>query len=145
MTYCCDKVIFGFIKDDNLHFIRQFHRPSLSIGTSIHFMSVEGGKDTAEGILRPSKSNFLSIISKETVMKRFFIILFFVLVALTFSTTGFCYLKGDINNDDKIGLSEAAYALQVTVGSVIEYYQCSRGCPDDPAGDRRRQAATISS
>lgn len=42
----------------------------------------------------------------------------FVLISIftMFSSNGYCYLRGDINNDNKIGLNEAIYALQVASG-----------------------------
>jgi len=49
-------------------------------------------------------------------MKRFFasLIILFILPCISYSEE--CGLKGDIDNDDKIGLEEAIYALQIVAG-----------------------------
>jgi hypothetical protein len=49
-------------------------------------------------------------------MKRIGAVLFFALFPMIFSSSGFAFLIGDVNNDNKIDLTEAINALQVTSG-----------------------------
>jgi hypothetical protein len=49
-------------------------------------------------------------------MKKFGAVLFFALFSMTFSFPGFTYMIGDVNGDNKIDLTEAINALQVTSG-----------------------------
>jgi hypothetical protein len=50
-------------------------------------------------------------------MKKIGAVLFFALFSMMFSFPGFAYMIGDVNNDNKIDMTEAIYALQVA-GSV---------------------------
>ncbi|MCE5263054.1 MAG: right-handed parallel beta-helix repeat-containing protein [Deltaproteobacteria bacterium] len=49
-------------------------------------------------------------------MKKIGAVLFFALFSMIFSSSGFAFLIGDVNNDNKIDLTEAINALQMTSG-----------------------------
>ena len=49
-------------------------------------------------------------------MKKIGAVLFFALFSMIFSFSGFAFVIGDVNNDNKINLTEAINALQVTSG-----------------------------
>ena len=64
-------------------------------------------------------------------MKKVAVILFFALMSLFFSFPGFAYVIGDVNSDNRVDLTEAINALQVTSGvRTAGIMCCSSGTGD---------------
>ena len=56
---------------------------------------------------------------------------FLILPILKFVSEGNCFLKGDINNDDKIDLTETIHSLQVTSGTRTALSSKTINVPED--------------